>query len=296
MRSQTWLYIPLTIIGATWGLTVPAMKIAVDSGYPVTGVLFWQVALAMMVALLLFLPKRRAIRITRRRIALFVWIMAFGSVLPGLVSYTASGQLPAGVMAITIAMVPIFIMPIALLTGHEVFQAKRVMGVLMGAIAIFLLIGPEASLPDPSKAGFVLLALLSPLFYALEDNYIAYFGLDGLTPIETLLGSAMLGSIVMGVVVISQGTFIPIWDGGLSSADLAIIVIGVTTGVAYAGFIWIIGQAGPVFSGQIAYLVTIFGVLWSVLLIGESYSGYIWLAFAVMLFGMFLVRPRGEGS
>jgi drug/metabolite transporter (DMT)-like permease len=296
MRSQTWLYLPLTLIGATWGLTVPAMKIAVDGGYPVSGVLFWQVFLACCMAFIFFLPKRRKIEITRRRLALFGWIMAFGSVLPGIVSYSAASQLPAGVMAITIAMVPIFIMPIAILTGHEIFQPKRVIGVLMGAIAIFLLIGPETSLPDPSKAGFVLLALLSPLFYAFEDNYIAYFGLDGLTPIETLLGSALLGSIIMGIVLISQGTFIPIWEGGFSSADWAIIVIGVTTGIAYAGFIWIIGQAGPVFSGQIAYLVTIFGVLWSVLLIGEVYSGYIWLAFAVMLFGMFLVRPRGEGS
>jgi drug/metabolite transporter (DMT)-like permease len=295
MRSQTWLYLPLTLIGATWGLTVPAMKIAVDGGYPITGVLFWQVTLACCVAFLFFLFKRRRVAITKRRLVLFAWITAFGSVLPGLVSYTAASHLPAGVMAVTIAMVPIFIMPIAIFTGHEVYKAKRVFGVLMGALAIVLLIGPETSLPDPTKAGFVLLALLSPLFYAFEDNFIAYFGLDGLTPIETLLGSSFLGVIVMAAVIGNQGTFIPIWQGGFSTADWAIIVIGVTTGIAYAGFIWIIGEAGPVFSGQIAYLVTIFGVLWSMLLLGESYSGYIWTAFAVMLYGMFLVRPRTEG-
>jgi drug/metabolite transporter (DMT)-like permease len=296
MKSQTWLYFPLTIIGATWGLTVPAMKIAVDSGYPVTGVLFWQVALASSVALLLFIIKRRRVAITKRRMALFAWITAFGSVLPGLVSYSATAHLPAGVMAITISMVPIFIMPIAIFTGHEVFKAKRVFGVLMGALAIILLIGPDTSLPDPSKAAFVLLALLSPLCYAFEDNYIAYFGLDGLTPIEALLGSSLLGVVVMAAVIVNQGTFIPIWQDGFSAADWAIVVIGVTTGIAYAGFIWIIGQAGPVFSGQIAYLVTIFGILWSMLLLGESYSGYIWAAFAAMLYGMFLVRPRGEGT
>ncbi len=296
MRSETWLYMPLAVIGATWGLTIPAMKVAVDSGYPVSGVLFWQVLLASMVAFLLFLPKRRAIPVTRRRVALWTWIMAFGSVLPGFISYTAAGHLPAGVMAITIAMVPIFIMPIAILTGHEVFKPKRVLGVLMGALAIFLLIGPDTSLPDPSKAGFVLLALLSPVFYAFEDNFIAYFGLDGLTPIETLLGSALLGVFIMSGVVISQGTFIPIWQGGFSMADWAIVVVGLTTGVAYAGFIWIIGQTGPVFAGQVAYLVTMFGVLWSVVLLGETYSGYIWAAFGVMMFGMFLVRPRGDAS
>ena len=292
MNSKTWLFLPLVVIGATWGLTIPAIKIAVSVGYPVLGVLFWQVFLAAFVALILFLPKRRALRLTKKRLILFGWIMAFGTILPGIITYTAAFHLPAGVMAITIAMVPIFIMPIAILIGHETFQKTRALGVLMGAIAIILLIGPEASLPDQSKAGFVLLAILSPLCYALEDNFIAYFGLDGMTSVETLLGSALLGSIVLGIFVASQGSFIPIWEDGLEQADYAILAIGFTTGFAYAGFIWLIGKGGPVFAGLVAYLVTFFGVIWSMILLKETYSSFIWAAFIIMCLGMFLVRPR----
>jgi len=133
MNSKTWLFLPLVVIGATWGLTIPAIKIAVSVGYPVLGVLFWQVFLAAFVALILFLPKRRALRLTKKRLILFGWIMAFGTILPGIITYTAAFHLPAGVMAITIAMVPIFIMPIAILIGHETFQKTRALGVLMGA-------------------------------------------------------------------------------------------------------------------------------------------------------------------
>ena len=294
MKSKSWLFFPLILIGATWGMTIPAMKIAVTDGYPISGVLFWQVFLAGFTALLLFLPKYRAIRLSKRRLILFAWIMVFGSLLPGAISYTAAFHLPAGVMAITIAMVPIFIMPIAILTGHEIFKKTRALGVFMGAISILLLIGPDASLPNPAKAGFVLLAILSPLCYAFEDNFVAYFGLDGLTPVETLLGSATMGSIVLAVLVVCQGSFIPLWQNGWSDADLAILLIGLNPGVAYAGFIWIIGQGGPVFAGLVAYLVTLFGVLWSILALGETYSGYIWAAFAIMCLGMFLVRPRED--
>lgn len=294
MKSKSWLFLPLILIGATWGMTIPAMKIAVTGGYPITGVLFWQVFLAGLTALLLFLPKYRVIRLSKRRLVLFAWIMVFGSLLPGAISYTATFHLPAGVMAITIAMVPIFIMPIAIFTGHEVFKKSRALGVFMGAISILLLIGPDASLPNPAKAGFVLLAILAPLCYAFEDNFVAYFGLDGLTPVETLLGSATMGSIVLAVLVAWQGSFIPLWQNGWSDADLAILLIGLTTGLAYSGFIWIIGQAGPVFAGLVAYLVTLFGVLWSILALGETYSGYIWAAFAIMCLGMFLVRPRED--
>jgi drug/metabolite transporter (DMT)-like permease len=44
----------------------------------------------------------------------------------------------------------------------------------------------------------------------------------------------------------------------------------------------------------VAYLVTFFGVIWSMILLKETYSEFIWAAFAVMCFGVFLVRPRND--
>ena len=55
---------------------------------------------------------------------------------------------------------------------------------------------------------------------------------------------------------------------------------------------WLVGRAGAVFGGQVAYLVTGFGVVWSMLLLGERYSGWVWAALALMLAGLALVQPR----
>ena len=41
------------------------------------------------------------------------------------------------------------------------------------------------------------------------------------------------------------------------------------------------------------YLVTGFGIVWSKLLLGESYALLVWAAFAVMLAGIALVQPLG---
>jgi drug/metabolite transporter (DMT)-like permease len=38
--------------------------------------------------------------------------------------------------------------------------------------------------------------------------------------------------------------------------------------------------------------VTGFGVLWSILFLGERYSGWLWAALALMLLGLFFVQPR----
>ena len=63
---------------------------------------------------------------------------------------------------------------------------------------------------------------------------------------------------------------------------------------AYTGFLWLLGRAGAVFAAQVAYLVTGFGMLWAMLILGERYAGWVWLAFVAMLVGIFLVQPRAN--
>jgi len=38
--------------------------------------------------------------------------------------------------------------------------------------------------------------------------------------------------------------------------------------------------------------VTGTGVIWAMVLLGESYSGWVWAALALMLCGLMLVQPR----
>ena len=64
----------------------------------------------------------------------------------------------------------------------------------------------------------------------------------------------------------------------------------------YAGYVWLVGRAGPVFAGPVSYLVTGFGVIWAMLILSERYSPFFWTAFALMLAGMFLVQPRDNAA
>lgn len=51
---------------------------------------------------------------------------------------------------------------------------------------------------------------------------------------------------------------------------------------------------GAVFTAQVAYFVTAWGVAWSILILGEETSRYLWLSVAFMFFGMFLVLPKNN--
>ena len=46
------------------------------------------------------------------------------------------------------------------------------------------------------------------------------------------------------------------------------------------------------FAAQTAYVVTLSGVLWGIVIFGEQHSPWIWGALAVMLIGLALVTPR----
>ena len=75
-----------------------------------------------------------------------------------------------------------------------------------------------------------------------------------------------------------------------------LVVVSLFHTIAYSTFIWLIGQTGPIFTSFVAYLVTGFGVVWSILLLGETYAIWVWLAFALMFVAMFLVQPRNHTS
>ena len=54
----------------------------------------------------------------------------------------------------------------------------------------------------------------------------------------------------------------------------------------------IFSRAGPVFAAQVAYIVTLAGVVLGMAVLGEQNSGWVWLSLLLMMLGLALVQPR----
>ena len=281
----------LLIIGAGWGITSPLSKIAVSTGHQPLGLVFWQMVIgAVLLGAIVFVRGGR-LALGRRQITLYLAIAFLGTILPNAASYRAAAHLPAGVMSIVIAMVPMFAFPIALALGQDRFSIARVVGLGLGLGGVALLVGPEASLPDRAMVAFIPLALIAPFFYGLEGNFVGKFGTAGLDPIEVLFGASVFGAVLSFPLALGFGHWLnPL--GGFGAPESALVLSSIVHALVYAGYVWLVGRAGPVFAAQVSYLVTIFGVGWAMLILDEAYSGYIWGALGLMLLGMFLVQPR----
>ncbi len=286
-------YIILILMGAAWGLSIPLTKITVSTGYGQFGLIFWQFVIAVIVLGFVLIVRRKRPLFERKTIFLFIVLALLGTIFPNSASYVATYYLPASFIAILIATVPMFSFPIAMLMGLEKKDFRRISGLFIGLLGVVLLTGPEASFPDRHLLIFIPLALLAPFFYAIEGNYVDKYGTVGQDPIQTFTGASILGTFLILPVTISTGQWIdPLQPWPIE--NYTHVASSCCHAFAYCAYVWLVSRAGAVFTAQVAYFVTAWGVVWSILILGEETSRYLWLSLAFMFFGMFLVLPKNN--
>jgi drug/metabolite transporter (DMT)-like permease len=290
MMQKLGLFGALFAVGAAWGFTLPLMRVAVSTGHQPLGLIVWQKAIMFVLLAGLLLAGRRPWPPIAGNLRLFAMVAVFGAILPGYFSFMTAAHLPAGIRAIIIAMVPMFVLPLALLLGFERPDPLRAIGVGLGAVAMVLIGLPGAGVTPGVGIGMLLLALIAPFSYGIEANYLAWRGTYALHPFQLLLGASGIG-LLLGWPL-AQATGQMLYPRSWGAPEWAMLGLGVMNTLAYSGYVWLIARAGSVFASLIAYLVTGFGVLWSMLLLGERYAPLVWAAFGLMLAGIALVQPR----
>lgn len=289
--SPSRLFAALAVIGVFWGLTMPLSKIVVSAGYRHFGIIFWQLVVCSVILLVWLALARRRLPLTPAALARYVFVALFGTILPNAGSYIAQEAVPAGLISVCFALIPMLALPLALAAGIERAEPLRLLGLLAGLAGVFLIVVPDASLPDRAALPYLALGLGAALCYAIEGVGLGRFGTAGLDPVQILAGASVSGLFLALPLAILTGSWIVPGDGG-AAIDLTLFVVAAIHTVCYAGYIWIVGHGGAVFAAQVSYLVTGSAVVWSMLILGERYSLWVWAAIAVVFLGLFLVQPR----
>ena len=295
MIQRIWPYLALCAMGAGWGATIPLTKIAVSTGHQQFGLIFWQLAISAVVLGGIQILRKRPMRITPQSFVLFAVVATIGTIFPNLASYTAAVHLPATLLAILIATVPMFAFPIAIALKSDAFEWRRAMGLVLGITAVIILVAPDATLPDRTKLWFVPIALIGPFFYGIEGNFLSRFGTLHHGPIQTLFGASVIGMMIVGPIAIVTGHWFSPFDS-FGRAEAAMTASGILHGLVYAAYVWLVASVGSVFASQVAYAVTLFAVIWSIIFLKEPQSPYLWGALICMMLGMSLVSPRKRNT
>ena len=289
--NRFWAWLVLLFLGVAWGLSFSLAKMSTEGGAHPLGISYWQSLIGAVLLVAFNALKGHRLPLGKDYLFLYITCGLLGSIIPGILFLYAASRVSAGVLAITVATVPLMTFVSVVLLRVEKASFVRMLGVLFGIISIVLLVAPRESLPDPAITPWVLIAILASVSYTAENLIIALRTPAGANAFVVVSGMFLVATVMMTPVVWLTGTFEPLtWP--MERPEWAILGMAAINVVAYGLFLYLVIYAGPVFASQTAYVVTLSGVFWGILIFNESHSVWIWLSMALMIVALSLVQPR----
>ena len=288
-KALPWAF--LLVMGTAWGLSFSLGKIAVENGAKPFGVAQFQMMFAGIVLLFITAIRRKSIQHIKDKLGFIFCVAMLGAAIPAVLFYYAAPHVPAGVLSITVALIPLMTYGFSIPLKLETFSVVRIGGLVFGVIAICLIALPENSLPDRAALPWILIACISALCYAVENIILGFKSALSVGPMRLAMGmNLMAAAVLLPITILTDSFFSPSFPP--QNVDYAVIGLGLITVVAYTMFVMSVALFGYVFSSQVGYVVTLSGVFWGMFIFGESPSVWIWLSLSAMIIGLALVTPR----
>ncbi|HJS30534.1 MAG TPA: DMT family transporter, partial [Alphaproteobacteria bacterium] len=274
--------------GSIWGFAFSLAKIGAQGGFPPIAYAMWQSTGGG--AILLAICWMRGLRppLSPTHLRYYAISGVIGIAIPNVNMITVLNHLPVGVVTILVTLAPLLTWAFARLVGQEGPSVRRGLGTFVGFCGALLILLPRASLPAPDLAAWVLAGLVTPVFYAAGNVYVARSRPAGVHSLSLAAMMHIAVACALAPAALISGEFRMLWPP-FAAADYAVMGHMLSAAASALMFFEIIRLAGPVFLSQVAYIVTITGLLWGMYLFGERHSTWIWAAMAVIFVGLALV-------
>ncbi len=278
-----WLTITeLTVLGAIWGASFLFMRVAAPEfgALPLVQV---RLSLGALTLLPMLWLARSAFR--WRQLPLLLGIGVINSALPFVLFAWAAERAPAGIGAISNSLTVLFTALVAYLVYGERIGRRRAFALLIGFAGVVVLAAGRST--GASVAEAALAGTLAALCYGFGVNLVRR-KLAGLPPVA--LGAATLGPAALALLPFSaaQWPSAAISTGAWASAAMLGVVC---TGLAYAFYFRLIGRIGAPRAATVTYLIPLFGVGWSWLVLAEAPTATMLIA-GVLILGSVAASQR----
>ncbi len=272
------------------------IKVAVTGGITPISYLFWFTLGSGTILLIIGAFRRKLPPLSWIHIRYYVMTALCRFVLANSILYTVQKKIPAGVMAVIMATVPIFTYALSVVAGVERYILLRFLGIMCSFTGVLLIVGPRGSLPDPSLAWWVMFGLGAPFLHGLSYLLLSEEkrpkGSDSVTLAAGILYTSAL--IVLPVALFI-GDMHVLWPP-FSNAELALLTHIGLAGFNFYAIFELIRIAGATFMTQANFLSVGFGVLFGIMFLGEVHSVWIWAAIGLSVAGLALVNMHQDAA
>jgi drug/metabolite transporter (DMT)-like permease len=172
---------------------------------------------------------------------------------------------------------------------------RRFAGLATGLFGVVVLLLARDRISGVADWAWIMLAILVPVLYGLMGLLLASRHLAQIDPTAGV-GLVMLGSSVFILPLAwAQGELFML--GPHHGEASALIVFEAVRGAAgNIAFVYLMAVGGAVFGSQGAYVSTVAGIGWSILLLGEVLSVWTLASLLLIIVGLVLVGPKREAD
>jgi drug/metabolite transporter (DMT)-like permease len=283
----------LILGGLAYGVVPSLNRLTAEGGIPYMAYVFWQSLGAGLILLTIGALRGRPPRLRWRHLRYYLVLGNVGFSIPYCLMVFLATHIPVGVMSLTLALVPILVYATALTLGMERFRLVRVSGIVLGLLGMLCILLPETSLPETGMTAWAALALIPPFLFtagliAGERLYPA--DADSLAlAAGTLLAAAAL---VLPVMLATGNAWF--FEAPFDEADAGVVAALFAIALTWFCFVEVIRLAGAVYYSTIAYLESLAGIGFGILIFAERHSLWVWAAAALIMAGLFLVNRMGR--
>jgi drug/metabolite transporter (DMT)-like permease len=272
----------IVFLAAIWGGAFTLIRNAVPALGPL-GLSAFRLALAAVI-MLGYLKATGARVLWRRDWKAIGVIGAFGAALPfPLFAYGAT-QWPAGVLAVINATVPLWGAVIARLWLGSRITPAAALGLASGVSGVMLLTG-SGPVPMPAGGlGALAAAIAASLCFAVSG--VATKALGASVPAATLGTGVLLVGAAFNVPLTLLDPPREITAFALANAALLALLASALATVLY---LQLIQDIGPTRSMTVTFLIPVWGIFWSALLLDEPVTATMIAACGLVLLGTALV-------
>ena len=280
-------YIVLFALGALWGSSFGAIKIALHGVTPLT-VMSVRILLAGAALFLLIQVRKTPLPRGIQNWIKIVWMALFGTLIPFFLVPWGQLQIDSSLAAILMAVNPLFALTLGhFFSDHESFTLRQLLAMLVGFSGILLVFGENAISSINGNIWAQLAVIGAGFCYTISGVIVSR------------VRGASADSVSASIFICSSVIVFPLWmileqPWSLhfeTESLLALTHLGlVSTGMAFLMRYYIILRAGAVFLSYVAFIIPMFGILFGILFLGETISVNTMGAVVLILSGVYLGR------
>ena len=293
MTAQKKTYLALVLITILWGNSFIAMKHAVQFLTPVELTILRFIPVAVAFAALLLPTQRISFwAMVRKEWPILILLGLTGAVGYNIFVMTGSQRIAAGTTSLIVpSLNPILTFILSIIFLKERPTVKKVLGLIFASIGLYIIVRyASGERIDFSYLRYVFITTLAPLCFAIYT--ILGKPLVARYPPLQVTGGAMMAAVIPLVFLI---------DGDLI-AKLPTLPPTVWLSIAFLSFLctvfalivwfWALQQMEASKASSFTYLVPLFGVSFSQVILGEPITLALIIGGAILLGGVYIVnRP-----